>query len=372
VRKDHLNRAKYRIIASPLYVLRCFERKKLLEIDGSRKSGSGTILRVSIALTAVQGQPLHIFNIREKRPQPGLKPQHAEAVLVAAKICGGQVKGATVGSRELWFYPGEISGGTVHAAIGTAGSISMLLITILPICSVAKSRVRLTVTKGGTDVAHSPTINYLRYVFLPVLSKMGFKTNLAVRRYGYFPKGLGEVAIEIQPNPRLMPICLENFGVIKRVEGISVCTFLADRKVAERQAQAAKAFLNQRRLKADIHVLNDFSNRRQKGSSIVLWAETDTGILLGGDAIGEVRKPSEKVGEEAAKTLFTEVSAKATMDSHLSDMLIPYLALTKERSVFLTRRLTEHLETNIWLAQKILNVNFRCTHSDGLLKVEKT
>jgi RNA 3'-terminal phosphate cyclase (ATP) len=344
----------------------------LLEIDGSRKSGSGTILRVSIALAAVQGQPIHLYNIREKRPQPGLKPQHAEAVLVATKICGGRVKGATVGSRELWFYPGEISGGQVHAAIGTAGSIPMLLITILPICSVAKSKVRLTVVKGGTDVAHSPTINYLRYVFLPVLSKMGFKTNLAVRKYGYFPKGLGEVAIEIQPNPHLAPLRLVNFGAIKHLKGVSVCTFLANRRVADRQAQAAKEFLDSHRLKADILVLNDFSNKLQKGSSIVLWAETDTGVLLGGDAIGALRKPSEKVGKAAAKTLFTEVSAKATVDSHLSDMLIPYLALAKERSVFLTRCMTEHLETNIWLAQEIFDVNFRCTQHNGLLKVEKT
>ncbi|UCD96213.1 MAG: RNA 3'-terminal phosphate cyclase [Candidatus Bathyarchaeota archaeon] len=343
----------------------------MLEIDGSRKSGSGTILRVSIALATVQGKPLHIFNIREKRPQPGLKPQHAEAVLVAAKICGGRVKGATVGSRELWFYPGEIVGGSVYATIGTAGSIPMLLVTILPICSVAKNRVHLTVARGGTDVAHSPTINYLRYIFLPVLSKMGFKAKLTVKKYGYFPKGLGEVAIEIQPNLHLTPICLENFGTIKYLKGISVCTFLANRRVADRQAQAAEEFLDRHRLKADIRVVNDFSNKLQKGSSLVLWAETDTGVLLGGDAIGELRKPSEKVGEEAAITLFTEVSAKATVDSHLSDMLIPYLALTNERSVFLTRRITEHLETNIWLAQKILDVDFRCTKSNGLWKLEK-
>lgn len=366
---------RFSVIQNSIFGILCIaslERKKLLEIDGSRKSGSGTILRVSIALAAVRNQPLHIFNIRQKRPQPGLKPQHAESVRTAAEICGARVKGATVGSRELWFYPGEIIGGSAEATIGTAGSIPMLLITILPICCFARSAVCLRVSKGGTDVAYSPTINYLQYVFLPVLRKIGLETTLAVKKYGYYPKGIGEVSIKIDPNPNLTPLRLDKFGAITHVKGVSVCTFLADRKVADRQAKAAAAVLKRHRLKADIKVINDFSNSRQKGSSIVLWVETDTGAVLGGDSIGELRKSSERVGEEAARTLLEEVSAKATVDSHLADMIIPYLALAKGPSVFLTRCMTEHLDTNIWLAQEILDVNFKCSRSGGLLRVEKT
>src|SRR3989304_684457 len=131
----------------------------MYEIDGSQKSGSGTILRLSIALSAIKQQPLHIINIRQSRPQPGLKPQHLEAVLTAAKLCNAKVEGAKLGARELWFTPKAICGGNVEATIETAGSIPMLFLATLPICLFAENPVRLHVAKGGTDTTHAPTIN---------------------------------------------------------------------------------------------------------------------------------------------------------------------------------------------------------------------
>jgi RNA 3'-terminal phosphate cyclase (ATP) len=342
-----------------------------LEIDGSLKSGSGTILRQSIALASILGETLHIYNIRQKRSQPGLRPQHLEAVLTAAKLCSAETKGATLGSQELLFKPSEIIGGEIHAEIGTAGSIPMLLLTILPICAFAKHPVNITVTKGGTDVRHAPTINYLKYLLLPTLARMGLKTSLTVRKYGYYPKGMGEVFLEVQPCRNLSPLCLEDFGTLEDLRGVSVCTFLADRRVAQRQAAAANKFLEAHDYKAEIEVLNDRSNPLQKGSSLVLWARTGSGALLGGDSIGELRKPSEVVGREAAENLFKELESQATTDGHLADMLVPYVALANGKSVYLTRAMTDHLETNIWLAEKILGVKFHVTKVRPLYRVEK-
>ena len=342
----------------------------MLEIDGSQKSGSGTILRLSVALAAILGEPLHIFNIREKRSQPGLRPQHLEAVLAAARLCDARVHGATLGSREIWFTPGEIRGGVVSSEIGTAGSIPMLLLTVLPICAYAKRHVRLRVTNGGTDVRNAPTANYLKHVLLPVLARMGLKARLTVQKYGYYPKGMGEILLEVDPCPNLSPIRLERFGELQYVKGISVCTFLADRKVAARQAVAAKAWLESAGLVSNIEIVNDMSNPLQKGSSLVLWAETDSGALLGGDAIGELGKPSEKVGREAADNLLKEIAAEATVDSHLADMLVPYVALAQGNSVYLSGLATEHLDTNIWLAEKILGAKFQVTKVENLYKIE--
>jgi len=343
----------------------------LLEVDGSQKSGSGTILRLSVAMAAILNEPLHIFNIRQKRPQPGLKPQHLEAVLTAARLCSATVKGAKLGSKELWFYPTEITGGKVDAEIGTAGSIPMLMITVLPICAFAKNSVYIHISKGGTDVSHSPTINYVRHVFLPTLKKIGLRSSLTVHKYGYYPKGMGEVSVKVMPCPKLASISFGEFGLLESLKGVSVCTFLADRRVAERQANAANNLLKTRGYKADIQVVNDFSNPLQKGSSLSLWAQTSTGVLLGGDAIGELRKPSEAVGREAAENLLQEIEAKATIDVHLADMLVPYMALTNGESVFLTRSMTDHLETNIWFAQEILDVKFEVSKAGNLYKVEK-
>jgi RNA 3'-terminal phosphate cyclase (ATP) len=343
----------------------------MIEVDGSQKSGSGTILRLSVALATVLGQPLHICNIRQNRPQPGLKPQHLEAVLTAAKLCDAELEGARLDSRELWFKPKKVKGGKIQAEIGTAGSIPMLLMTVLPICAFAEQTVQLHVLKGGTDVSHSPTINYMRFVLLPILKRMGLDASLVVHKYGYYPKGMGEVTITVDPPGSLKPLRLESFGNMKAVRGVSVCTFLEDRKVAERQAKAANDYLNNRGYVADIQIVNDRSNPLQKGSSLVLWAETDTGITLGADAIGELRKPSEAVGEEAAEKLLNEVSARPTVDLHLADMLIPYVALAKGKSTYLTRAFSEHLGANIWLAEKVLNVKFIVEKVDGLYRIEK-
>ena len=344
----------------------------MLEIDGSQKSGSGTILRLSIALAAVLGEPLHIYNIRQRRGQPGLRPQHLESVLTAAKLCNAEIKGATLGSRELWFKPSDIVSGKIRAEIGTAGSIPMLLLTILPICAYAKGTVSVQVVKGGTDVLHAPTINYLKYVLFPMLERMGLKASLAVRKYGYYPKGMGEVLLEVQPCSKLTPIHLEEFGTVKELRGVSVCTFLENRKVAERQAKAANRYLNDYGYEAQIQVVNDRSNPLQKGSSLVLWTKTSTGALLGGDAIGELRKPSEVVGREAAENLFGEIKAQATVDVHLADMLVPYVALADGNSVYFTRDVTDHLDTNMWLAQKILGVKFQVAKVGNLYRIEKS
>ena len=343
----------------------------MIEVDGSRKSGSGTILRMSVAIAAVTGKPLHIYNIRQKRPQPGLKPQHLEAVLAAAKLCDAGLEGARLDSRELWFKPRKVKGGNFEAEIGTAGSIPMLLMTVLPICASAEQAVRFHISRGGTDVSHSPTINYMRFVFLPLLKRMGLNTTLTVHKYGYYPKGMGEVTLNVEPCKGLKPLRLESFGKAKTVKGCSVCTFLDDRKVADRQAKAATECLSQRGLMTDIQVVNDRSNPLQKGSSIVLWAETDSGTVLGADAIGELGKPSEAVGKEAAEKLFAEFSEKPTVDIHMADLLIPYLALARGESTYLTRALSEHLQTNIWVAEELLNVQFTVERSDGLYRVQK-
>jgi RNA 3'-terminal phosphate cyclase (ATP) len=343
----------------------------LFEIDGSQKSGSGTILRLSVALAAIQGEPLHITNIRQNRPQRGLKPQHLEAVLTAAKLCNAEVKGATLGSRELWFTPHEITGGQFEAEIGTAGSIPMLLMTVMPICLYAKNTVQLHVTKGGTDTVHAPTVNYLRNVFLTALKRMGADAEITVQKYGYYPKGMGEVTLTVKTPRTLKPFRLDSFGTLQSVKGVSVCTFLAGRRVAERQANTAKNYLAAKGIASDILVVNDSSNPLQKGSSIALWAETDTGAIVGSDAIGELKKTSEAVGEEAAEKLHMELAAKPTVDVYMADMLVPYMALAQGNSTYLTREVTEHLEANMWLAEKMLNAKFQTRKVGALHRIEK-
>jgi RNA 3'-terminal phosphate cyclase (ATP) len=343
----------------------------LFEIDGGQKSGSGTILRLAVALAAIKGEALHISNIRQNRPQPGLKPQHLESVLTAAKLCDAELEGASLNSRELWFKPKEIKGGTVEAEIGTAGSIPMLFMTALPMCVFAKQKVYLHVSKGGTDTTHAPTINYLKFVFLPALKRMGIDAEIAVQSYGYYPKGMGEATLTVTPSEDIKPFQMETFGRLKGIQGISVCTFLEERKVAERQAKAASQILEKNGFKAEIKIVNDTSNSFQKGSSIALWALTNSGAIIGSDAIGELKKIAEAVGKEAAEKLSAEIISNATVDTHLADMLIPYVALSRSASSYLTRNISEHIDANIWLAEKMLNARFKVERIGNICRIEK-
>ena len=293
-------------------------------------------------------------------------------MLTVAKLCNAKVEGAALGSRELWFTPQKITGGNIEAEIQTAGSIPMLLLASLPVCLFADKAVRLHVAKGGTDTTHAPTINYLKHVLLPSLEQVGINVEISVQKYGYYPKGGGEVTMSVKPNHLPQAIWLEDFGKVDSIKGVSVCTFLADRQVAERQAKAAKDFLMQDGYSSAINVVNDESNPYQKGSSIVLWAETREGVIVGADAIGELRKMSEEVGKEAAQKLIAELEVQPTVDVYLADMLIPYMALAHGKSVFLVRTISEHIESNIWLMEKMLNAKFTIEKVNKLYRIEKS
>lgn len=343
----------------------------MLEIDGSQKSGSGTILRLSIALAAIHGEPIHLFNIRAGRNKPGLRPQHLEAIITAAKICNASAKGLELGSKDVWFQPGRIKGGIIKASIGTAGSISMLIMTVLPICIYADRPVCIHISKGGTDVRHAPTINYIKYVFLPVLRKMGIKANLRVDRYGYYPFGMGEVRLYVQPCTIIHPLVLDLFGRVEKIKGVSVCSYLSKNRVAERQAKSAERIIQANGFDSDINVVNDFSNLQQKGSSLVLWTRTSTNVLFGSDMIGERGKPSELIGRQTAVNLCRDIQAEVTVDEYLADMLIPYISLTEGYSTYLAPYSTTHLETNIWIVRMVTDINMYTVKEGNLLKVIK-
>jgi RNA 3'-terminal phosphate cyclase (ATP) len=264
------------------------------------------------------------------------------------------VKGDYLGSQEIWFEPNIIRGGEAHAEIGTAGSIPMLILAVLPICCFAEKQVTIQISKGGTDVQNSPTINYLKNILFPTLKKMGIESSLKIYKYGYYPKGQGKVKLVVNPCKNIIPIRLCEFGKIAKIKGISVCTYLEERRVAERQAKKAEELIKSLGYKSDIKVINDFSNSTQKGSSLVLWAQTNTGVILASDAIGEIRKSSENVAKEAFTKLIAEINSKVTLDTHIADMIIPYIALANGKSYYYTRLYTEHIKSNIWLVKKFL------------------
>lgn len=317
--------------------------------------GGGQILRTALALSAISGRPFEIFNIRAKRKNPGLQHQHLTSVEAAAAVASAELEGARLGSTRLVFRPRGLKCGEFSFDVGTAGSITLVLQTLLPMLVFAPcpSKVRV---RGGTDVPMAPPIDYFAGVVLKMLEPMGVRAELRLIRRGHYPRGGGLVELSVTPADELAAVRWLERGRPLRVAGVSHAVNLP-RHVAERQAKAAEEALRGLGVPIGIEVEHR-EDGLGPGSGIVLWAETDKGMRIGADALGERGKPAEAVGREAAEKLSAELAAGAALDSHMGDMIVLYMALARGRSEVTASRLTSHLETNMFIVEQFLSVKF--------------
>jgi len=330
---------------------------RIVEIDGSMGEGGGQILRTALALSAITGIPIRIFNIRAKRKNPGLRPQHLTAVKAIATLSGGRVKGGYVGSRELYFEPGTIRGGVYEFDVGTAGSISLVLQALLPVMAYADGPVRVRI-KGGTDVPMAPTIDFLRLVLGWHLSAIGYDVEIRVERRGHYPRGGGIVEAYVNDPPRGFKA--RDYlvrGELLRIGGRSHAVKLP-RHVAERQAQAAIDVIKRELGSVDVGIEVEWypplrDPHLGPGSGITLYAAFKN-TILGSDALGARGKRAETVGEEAARKLIEDIKTGASLDRHMSDMIIPYLALADRESRIWGAKLTLHALTVLELIKFIV------------------
>lgn len=333
----------------------------MIEIDGSYGEGGGQIVRTSVALSAVTGKSVLIKKIRQGRPKPGLAAQHAQAIRALGQICNAEIKGAEPGSSEVLFCPQEICGGSRRVEIGTAGSVTLLMQCLLPALLHAEKRTSLQV-QGGTDVQWSPTVDYFRNVFLPALSFFGGRAGLQLLRRGYYPRGQGEVLLEVEPSHlKSAHISYEPFNPAQnRIMGISHCSNLPQH-VAERQAASAIERLQEAGYEAEI--LQETGRLASTGSGITLWTAGK-----GASSLGERGHPAEKVGRRAAEEMVRELESPAAVDAHLADQLIPYLALAG--GSFTVSEISLHTKTNIWTAGHFLEAKFEIRPKCGVFEIE--
>lgn len=346
----------------------------MIEIDGSYGEGGGQILRTSVSLAALTMKPVRISKIRAGRPKPGLKRQHLSGIKLTGDLVDASIEGLEVGSTEVSFIPKQRRSGEFSIDIGTAGSISLILQAVLPPAVLAPEPITFHI-KGGTDVKWSPPIDYLQNVFTQVLHRLGPIIELEQKKRGHYPKGGGEVYCRVTPIKELNPLDLVDFGEISTASGVSHCVRLPSH-VAERQATSAKKVIRER-LGIEVNIETESYSKKDDphlgpGSGIVLWADDVNGTRLGADSLGDRGVRAEEVGIKAAKQLVSEVSAGKAIDSHLADMIVPYLAVAKGESKIGISEVTSHLTTNLWTIEQILgtSMNLEGTIGDsGLLKV---
>jgi RNA 3'-terminal phosphate cyclase (ATP) len=329
---------------------------RLIEIDGCYGEGGGQIVRTAISLSAVTGIPVRITNIRAGRSDAGLKAQHVKAIQTVARLCRGEHSGVTPGSTEVAFTPHEITGGSMRVDIGTAGSIPLLLQCVFPLATVARERISLHLI-GGTDVEWSPSIDYIRYVFIPAISKLGFRGSVELIARGYYPRGGGVVKLELLPF-QLQPYRFKT-DECRVIKGISHSSNLPAH-VTRRQRLAAEEALEG--FRCDIE--EEVKSFDSVGSGITLWCGSS-----GACSVGRRGLPAEQVGLKAGDALLRELLGGGSVDVHLADQLIPYLALAGSGS-FTVRELTSHAKTNMYIVEQLLDVRFEIEkNSDGLFEV---
>ncbi|ELY80951.1 RNA 3'-terminal phosphate cyclase [Natrinema gari] len=307
------------------------------DLDGS--SAGGQFLRTALGLSVLENEPVCIENVRGDRSTPGLRHQHLAVLETMAAICDADVSGAELGAEVVEFDPGlestarpgpdPLEGGAYAVDIETAGSVTLLCTALLPLATVLESPLSVTVT-GGTDVAWSPPLDYFRTVTLPLLRRFGLEATCEVDRRGFYPDGGGEVTLRLEPS-RLERIDLVERGALQGLRLYSTeSASLADRDVANRQAEGALERLDG---VSELEVTERSEtpvDSPSPGSAIVLRVDHGTGVA-GFSALGERGNPAERVGEAAADAANRFLEGAAPVDRHMADQLLVFLALAGGR-----------------------------------------
>lgn len=320
-----------------------------IQIDGSQGEGGGQILRSALSLAIITKQAIHIKNIRAKRKTPGLMRQHLTAVNAAAAISGAEVNGAQVGSTELSFAPGNVQGGNYNFNIGTAGSCTLVLQTVLPALLMTEQESRVVIT-GGTHNTMSPPFHFLQRAFVPLLHKMGTQVELALNRFGFYPAGGGEITVTVKAGSQLMPLHLESRG--KRISAYAESFFAGlPAHIPERELAVVKQRLD---LGDGQLFIREINRNQGPGNALLITLENEhvTEVFTG---FAERGVSAEAVAKGAVSAAQKYLSSNAAVDTHLADQLLLPMALAGGGS-FTATEWSRHAETNAEVIKQFLPI----------------
>jgi RNA 3'-terminal phosphate cyclase (ATP) len=321
----------------------------VLTIDGSSGEGGGQILRTALALSTVTGKPFHIEKIRAGRARPGLLRQHLAAVKAAAKISGATVAGAEFGSGAVTFSPGPVTGGEFAFAVGTAGSATLVLQTVLPALLTAPAPSKL-VLEGGTHNPAAPPFDFLAKSFLPLINQMGPTVNAELERPGFYPAGGGRFNVSIVPAQRLLPLEMLDRGAIRSIKARAIVANLP-RSIAVREVKLVGRLLS---LAEDSLIVEEIRGAPGPGNSVAVEIEMEhhTEVFTG---FGEVGVRAESVATKAAQEARAYIASGVPVGRYLADQLLIPIALAGAGK-FRTGPLSRHTTTNLEVIRSFLDV----------------
>jgi RNA 3'-terminal phosphate cyclase (ATP) len=320
-----------------------------VEIDGARGEGGGQILRTSLALSIITQRPLHMWRIRAGRARPGLQRQHLACVHAAVQLCGGTVRGAEVGSQKLDFTPAEAWADDIELDIGTAGSTTLVIQTIL-VPAIASGRSLRAVITGGTHNPLAPPFDYLERVFVPHLRAMGANVQLTLERHGLMPKGGGRVVLEVRPSAKLRPIEIVDAGGVTRRRAIAIIgglpTHVADRELGVARASGVPA--------DGCEVVE--VPRAGPANVFMLEVELAGGARELVTVHGEKGLRAETVAQRAIDEVAAFCNSGVPVGAHLADQLLLPMAVAGSGRFRTFAPLSLHATTNIDTINAFLDV----------------
>ncbi len=322
-----------------------------IQIDGSQGEGGGQILRTALALSMITGQAFELTNIRAGRKKPGLMRQHLVCVQASQHISQAYVEGAELHSQRLYFAPQHVQNGKYQFQIGSAGSTTLVLQTLLPALLLQNEASELAIS-GGTHNPLAPTADFIEHCFLPALEKLGIEVEFKLNKAGFFPIGAGEIQIKIQPWQHRNKLNLLDRGTLQSTEAFAAVLNLSEEaQIAQREL----ATLN-KRLKLDTQQqfhLNGIS----QGNTAYVKVEHQHHVQLF-TALGEMRKSAEQIANHLAEQVKQYMESNAAVDEYLADQLLLPLALG-QGGEFTAQCISEHTRTQAVMIEKFIDCEIK-------------
>ena len=347
----------------------------MIEIDGAHEEGGGSILRQAIGLSLYTNKAFRIINIRANRPKPGLSMQHLKSLELAQKISDSKISGMHLGSQEIEFIPKPLkTGKNITLDIGTAGSITLLLQSILIPCLFSPFKFRFKIT-GGTDVKWSPPIDFFDRILIPELRKIApieFKT----LKRGYYPKGNGQIELKIGeqiPLTEFKRIEMYETGTVQNILGVCHASKeLEPEKIVEQIIEPTKILLSNHA--PNINIRMSYSETDSPGVTLFIYAVLEHKTFEGpkfykitANEIYEFGKTTpEQMAEKTANKLIKNINSHAPVDKWLGDQLIPLLAILGGK--IRVPEITKHMKSNIHVCELFLDKKFQVSE-DGFIEV---
>jgi RNA 3'-phosphate cyclase len=336
----------------------------LLEIDGSYGEGGGQILRNAVGLSTILNEPVKISNIRANRPTPGIKAQHYVVIKSIKEMSDAKTENLEIGSTNITFIPGKFKEGNYKFDIGTAGSITLVFQALILASLKTDKKLNIKLT-GGTDVKWSPSWDYFKHVFLPILKKIGVKVDINLLKRGYYPKGGGEAEIIIHPGSNIKQLKLDKETEFSKINGIVNIGQLST-GISKRIKHSAIRALLKNDLQADVSV--EENKTLSPGTGVTIWTDSKD-VILGSTVLGERGLASEEIGKNVVNNLLSEINSNSTLDTYAFDQILPYMAIAKGESTCIVKEISNHAQTNMWLIKQFLDTNFQAKQEENNFRI---